>query len=212
MLRLHDTALGLVVPIAGETGDPVSMYVCGPTVYGEAHAGHGRFVLIWDVLRRYLAWSGRPVRFVSNVTDVDDKIITRAREEGRSTADVALDYEARWWEAMAALGVPRPDEVPHATAWIPQMVDLIGELIAGGHAYVGGDGVYFAAESVPGYGLLAHQPISSLKSGARVEVNAEAGKRAPIDFVLWKSARPGEPTWESPWGAGRPGWHTECVV
>ncbi len=113
---------------------------------------------------------------------------------------------------MARLGVERPNQTPHATAYVSDMVGLIEQLIATGHAYVGGDGVYFAAESVPGYGLLARQPIESLRVGARVEVGEEAGKRSPIDFALWKAAKAGEPSWDSPWGPGRPGWHTECVV
>jgi cysteinyl-tRNA synthetase len=212
VLRLHDTALGTIVPL--ELRDPgrLSMYVCGPTVSGEPHVGHGRFNVVWDVVRRYLTWSGLDVRFVSNVTDVEDKIIARAAAEGRSAEEVAAHYEKVWWDTMARLGVERPTESPHATAYIRDMVDLISELVERGHAYVGGDGVYFASESVEGYGLLARQPIESLRAGARVEVAEEAGKRSPIDFVLWKSAKPGEPSWESPWGPGRPGWHTECVV
>jgi cysteinyl-tRNA synthetase len=212
VLRLHDTALGTIVPL--ELRDPgrLSMYVCGPTVSGEPHVGHGRFNVVWDVVCRYLTWSGLDVRFVSNVTDVEDKIIARAAAEGRSAEDVAAHYEKVWWDTMARLGVERPTESPHATAYIRDMVDLISELIERGHAYVGGDGVYFASESVEGYGLLALQPLESLRAGARVEVAEEAGKRSPIDFVLWKAAKPGEPSWESPWGPGRPGWHTECVV
>ena len=212
MLRLHDTALGVEAPL--ELRDPgrVSMYVCGPTVYDQPHLGHGRFNVAWDVLRRYLTWSGLDVRFVSNVTDIDDKIIARAALEGRSTEEVAAEYERVWWDTMARLGVERPTDIPHATAYVQDMQDLIADLITTGHAYVGGDGVYFAAESIDGYGLLAHQPLDSLRVGARVEVDEEAGKRAPIDFALWKNAREGEPSWDSPWGPGRPGWHTECVV
>jgi cysteinyl-tRNA synthetase len=212
VLRLYDTALDTVAPL--ELRDPgrVSMYVCGPTVYDEPHLGHGRFNVAWDVLRRYLAWSGLRVRYVSNVTDIDDKIIARARLEGRSTEEVAGDYEQLWWDTMARLGVERPTDTPHATAYVGPMEDLIAALVAGGHAYVGGDGVYFAAESIDGYGLLARQPIDTLRVGARVEVDVEAGKHSPIDFALWKAAREGEPSWPSPWGPGRPGWHTECVV
>ena len=197
-----------------ELRDPgrVSMYVCGPTVYDEPHLGHGRFNVAWDVLRRYLTWSGLDVRFVSNVTDIDDKIIARAALEGRSTEEVAAEYEQVWWDTMARLGVERPTDTPHATAYVQDMADLIADLITTGHAYVGGDGVYFAAESIDGYGLLAHQPLDSLRVGARVEVDEEAGKRSPIDFALWKDAKEGEPSWDSPWGPGRPGWHTECVV
>jgi cysteinyl-tRNA synthetase len=188
------------------------MYVCGPTVSGEPHLGHGRFTVVWDVLRRYLEWIGLDVRFVSNVTDIEDKILAKAAEEGRSSDEVAAHYEKVWWDTQRLLGVQVPTESPHATAYVRQMVELIERLVGAGHAYVGGDGVYFSAESVEGYGLLARQSLESLRSGARVEVDDSAGKKAPIDFALWKLAKPGEPSWPSPWGPGRPGWHTECVV
>jgi cysteinyl-tRNA synthetase len=212
VLRLYDTAIGAVAPLEPGRDGHFSMYVCGPTVYGEPHLGHGRFTVVWDVFRRYLAWSGVDVRFVSNVTDIDDKIIARANEEGRPISDVAAHYEKLWWDTMDRLGVERPTDTPHATSYVGDMVELIGRLVERGHAYVGGDGVYFSSESVDGYGLLARQSIESLRAGARVEVGEEAGKRSPIDFVLWKRAKPGEPCWPSPWGEGRPGWHTECVV
>ncbi|MHB1533722.1 MAG: cysteine--tRNA ligase [Acidimicrobiales bacterium] len=212
MLRLYDTATGAVAPLELRRPGELSMYVCGPTVSGDYHLGHGRFTLIWDVLRRYLAWTGLDVRFVSNITDIEDKIIARAHAEGRPAPDVAAHYEAVWWDCMDRLGVARPSEDPHATSYVDDMVALIAELVERGHAYAGGDGVYFAAESVPGYGLLARQPLDSLRAGARVEAVEESGKRAPVDFVLWKAAKPGEPAWDSPWGPGRPGWHTECVV
>lgn len=188
------------------------MYVCGPTVDGEPHLGHGRFSLAFDTLRRYLVWRGLGVRYVSNITDIEDKIIARANAEGTTSCAVATRYEQVWWEAMDRLGVCRPDADPHATAYIEHMIDLIAKLVARGHAYQGGDGVYLAAETIPGYGLLARQPLESLRAGARVEASAEAGKRAPVDFALWKAAKAGEPSWPSPWGPGRPGWHTECVV
>jgi cysteinyl-tRNA synthetase len=190
----------------------LSMYVCGPTVYGEPHIGHGRFSLVWDIVRRYLAWSGLEVTLVINVTDIDDKIIARANEEGRSASEVAKEYEGAWWASMDRLGVLRPTHEPHATDFIDRMIELIRELIDRHKAYKGTDGVYFVAESVPDYGLLARQPISSLKAGARVDLVEEQGKHDPIDFALWKAAKPGEPSWPSPWGPGRPGWHTECVV
>jgi cysteinyl-tRNA synthetase len=212
VLRLHDTAFGAVAPI--ELRDPgrLSVYVCGPTVQGDPHLGHGRFNVVWDVLRRYVAWTGVEVRYVSNVTDIDDKIIARAAVEGRPASEVAAHYERVWFDTMDRLGVARPTDSPHATAYVDQMVALIAELVDSGHAYVGGDGVYFSAESIEGYGLLARQPIDQLRAGARVEVGDEAGKRSPIDFALWKFAKEGEPSWDAPWGRGRPGWHTECVV
>ncbi|MGH9082601.1 MAG: cysteine--tRNA ligase, partial [Acidimicrobiales bacterium] len=210
MLHLHDTATGSVRPIERRDAGRFAMYVCGPTVYDLPHLGHGRFALVFDVLRRYLAFSGLAVRHVSNVTDVDDKLIARAAAEGRAEAEVAAEYEARWWEAMDALDVLRPTDVPHATAYVDDMVSLVADLVGRGAAYETGDGVYLDVASVPGYGLLARQPLESLRAGARVEQREE--KRSPLDFALWKKARPGEPTWESPWGPGRPGWHTECVV
>jgi cysteinyl-tRNA synthetase len=212
VLRLHDTAFGSVEPLELRQPGRLSMYVCGPTVYGEPHIGHGRFSLVWDIIRRYLVWSGVDVTFVSNVTDIDDKIIARANDEYRSAEAVAKEYEAAWWASMDRLNVMRPTHEPHATEFIDRMIELIGDLIQRDKAYAGSDGVYFVAESVPDYGLLARQPIASLKAGARVEVDAEQGKRDPIDFALWKAAKEGEPSWPSPWGLGRPGWHTECVV
>ena len=210
MLHLHDTATGTVRPFELRTPGEVSMYICGPTVYDLPHIGHGRFTLTFDVLRRYELFNGLAVHYVSNITDVDDNIINRARKEGRTEAEVAEEYEARWWEAMDLLGVLRPDDTPHATAYIDDMVALVSDLVARGVAYEISEGVYLNVEQVPGYGLLARQPLDSLLSGARVEAVAE--KRSPLDFVLWKKAREGEPAWDSPWGPGRPGWHTECVV
>ena len=210
MLRLHDTATGTVRPL--ELRDPgrVSMYVCGPTVYGPPHLGHGRFTLFYDVVRRYLSFIGLDVRHVVNVTDVDDKIIERAALEGRAPEGIAAESEAEWWEAMDALEALRPTVIPHATDFIPQMVALVADLVSRGAAYETDDGVYLEVDTVDGYGLLAHQPLDSLRAGARVETSGQ--KRSPLDFALWKKAKPNEPTWPSPWGAGRPGWHTECVV
>jgi cysteinyl-tRNA synthetase len=210
MLQLFDTAKGGVVPFEPREPGKVSMYVCGPTVYGPPHLGHGRFSLVFDVLRRYLAWAGHDVTYVSNITDIDDKIIQRALDEDRDWRDIAQRCEAVWYRAMDALGVGRPDHDPHATAYVEQMVALIGRLVDSGAAYETSDGVYFLSERVDDYGLLARQPLDSLKAGARVEGIDE--KRSPVDFALWKKAKPGEPHWPSPWGEGRPGWHTECVV
>jgi cysteinyl-tRNA synthetase len=212
VLALLDTATGKVARLEPRDRGRLSVYLCGPTVSGSPHLGHGRANVIWDTLRRYLTWSGLEVRFVSNVTDIEDKIIARAAQENSSTAEVAARYEALWWDTMAALGVERPDAVPHATAYVDDMVGLVADLVTTGYAYQGGDGVYFSTESLPGYGLLARQDVGTLRAGARVEAEREAGKRSPLDFALWKLAAPGEPAWPSPWGPGRPGWHTECVV
>ncbi|HEX4126839.1 MAG TPA: cysteine--tRNA ligase [Acidimicrobiales bacterium] len=210
MLRLHDTATGTVRPLEHRIEGEVSMYVCGPTVYDMPHIGHGRANLTFDILRRYLSFVGLRVHHVANVTDVDDNIIKRAAELGRTEADVAAEFEARWWESMDALGDLRPQEIPHATHYIEDMVALVGELVAMGKAYETPDGVYLEVSTVEGYGLLARQSLESLRVGARVEANEE--KRSPLDFALWKKAKDGEPSWDSPWGRGRPGWHTECVV
>ncbi len=210
MLRLHDTATGTKTPLAGAEAGRIGLYVCGPTVYGRPHIGHGRFALVYDVLRRYLESTGVEVIHVSNVTDIDDKIINLANEEGRGAAEVAVEYEAAWWDAMDGLGVAKPKLIPHATDYVDQMLAMIGDLVGRGAAYETSDGVYLEVARVEGYGLLAQQSLDSLRSGSRKAVNEE--KRAPFDFALWKKAKPGEPAWESRFGAGRPGWHTECVV
>jgi cysteinyl-tRNA synthetase len=188
----------------------VSLYVCGPTVDGVPHLGHGRFSLVFDVLRRYLLFSGLDVTYVSNITDIEDKIIDRAAAQGVPIAEFTAANEALWWEIMDSLGVLRPDETPHATAYVDRMIALIDDLVGRGVAYETATGVYLSVLDVPGYGLLARQPLETLRAGARIEADEE--KRSPLDFVLWKKAKPGEPSWEAPWGAGRPGWHTECVV
>ena len=187
------------------------MYVCGPTVYEVPHLGHGRFSLVFDILRRYLLFRGLDVTYVSNVTDIDDNIINRAAREGVPWEQIVATYEEKWWDAMDGLGVMRPTHDPHATAYVEQMIELIKDLFGKGVAYViEGDGVYIRTAMIDGYGLLAGQSLESLQAGARVEAND--GKDNPADFALWKLVKPGEPSWASPWGDGRPGWHTECVV
>ena len=189
------------------------MYVCGPTVYDVPHIGHGRFALVFDVIRRYLEWRGFEVRYVSNITDIEDKIINKSLEQGRSAEDVVAEYTEAWFDAMDRLGVRRPDEVPTATGYVEEMVAYIADLIERGRAYEAPDGVYFSVESLEGYGLLAKQSLESMRSGGGDrEIVGEAGKRHPFDFALWKKAKPGEPSWDSPWEAGRPGWHIECTV
>jgi len=210
MLRLHDTALGRPVELVTRQPGQMSMYVCGPTVYDIPHLGHGRHALVFDILRRYLEWSGNRVTYASNITDIDDRIIQRANEQGRSAADVAVQYEEVWWDAIDRLGIERPTHDPHATAYVEEMVALVAGLTEARKAYETSDGVYLSVDTVPDYGLLAGQPLDSLRAGARVDVVEE--KLSSLDFALWKKAKPDEPAWPSPWGDGRPGWHTECVV
>ncbi len=212
MLQLFDTAKGAVVPFQTREPKRVSIYVCGPTVYGPPHLGHGRSGLVYDILRRYLEWAGFEVTFVSNITDIDDKIIERAQRENRDSAEIAVKCEDIWWQAMDAIGVRRPDHIPHATAYVEAMVTLIEDLIGADRAYVTADGVYLSTESVEGYGLLARQSLDEMRSGGGDREVIGGGKRHWADFALWKFAKSGEPTWPSPWGDGRPGWHTECVV
>ncbi|CAB5056484.1 MAG: cysteine--tRNA ligase [Actinobacteria bacterium] len=213
MLNLYDTATQSVKPLALRQPGSVSIYLCGPTVYGPPHLGHGRATLVYDILRRYLTWTGLSVRLVSNITDIDDKIIERANNEGRPWADITHKCEAVWFEAMGKLGVIRPTDVPHATDYVQNMVDMINTLVSADKAYVTDDGVYLSIASVPDYGLLAHQSLDDMLSGGGDrEVFGASNKRHPSDFALWKFSKPGEPSWPSPWGEGRPGWHSECVV
>jgi cysteinyl-tRNA synthetase len=213
VLNLYDTATRSVRELALREPGKVSIYLCGPTVYGPPHLGHGRATLVYDILRRYLAWTGLDVRLVSNVTDIEDKIIDRAAREGRPWQDITTKCERVWFEAMEGINVQRPDDVPHATEYVEEMVAMISDLIAADHAYLTDDGVYMEVESVDDYGLLAHQSIDEMRSGGgEREVLGVAQKRHPADFVLWKFSKPDEPSWPSPWGAGRPGWHSECVV
>ena len=191
----------------------LGVYLCGPTVYGPPHLGHGRATLVYDILRRYLEWSGISVRLVSNITDIDDKIIDRANRENRDWTEITHKCEDIWFKAMGELDVLRPTDVPHATEYVEQMVTMIGELMTRNAAYTTDDGVYLDISSVPDYGLLAHQSIDDMLSGGGDrEVLGAAQKRHPADFALWKFSKPGEPSWPSPWGEGRPGWHSECVV
>ena len=193
------------VPI---TEGKVTMYSCGPTVYNYIHVGNARPIIMFDVLRRYLEYRGYEVTFVQNFTDVDDKIIKKANEEGVSSTDIAEKYIAEYWNDVKALGVREATVHPKATENIPQIIELVQTLIDKGYAYeVNGD-VYYRTARFKGYGKLSHQNLDDLMSGARVEVNDV--KENPMDFALWKAAKPGEPAWESPWGMGRPGWHIEC--
>lgn len=186
----------------------VRMYSCGPTVYDFIHLGNARAFVVPDVIKRYLRYLGYEVTHVQNITDIDDKIIQRANEEGVSFREIVDRYSAAYFEDLEALGCVRPDVNPKASEHIPAMIQMIEALFAKGLAYESGGDVLFDVNRFPAYGALSRQSLGELVAGARVEV-AE-GKRHPADFVLWKAAKPGEPAWESPWGPGRPGWHIEC--
>lgn len=188
----------------------VGIYACGPTVYDYFHIGNARVFIVFDVIRRYLAYRGYQVTFVQNFTDVEDKMIKRAAERGISLGQLAQEMIDAYFEDAGALGVLPADHHPRATDFIPDMIELIKNLMARGLAYEYQGDVYFSVENFPSYGKLSGQPLEELVSGARVEV--EEGKKHPADFALWKSCKPGEPSWESPWGPGRPGWHIECSV
>jgi cysteinyl-tRNA synthetase len=188
----------------------VRMYVCGVTVYDVSHVGHARSAIVFDVIHRYFGFKGYEVKFVKNYTDVDDKIIRRAQEEGVDATVIAERYIEADERDMAALGVERPDVAPRATQHIGEMLALIERLVTTGHAYVVDGDVYFEIARFPRYGRLGGKNLDELLAGARVEVDER--KRDPRDFALWKAAKPGEPSWPSPWGAGRPGWHIECSV
>ncbi|MGQ9669751.1 MAG: cysteine--tRNA ligase [Desulfosoma sp.] len=190
-----------------ETG-VVKLYVCGVTVYDLCHIGHARSAIVFDVIYRYLKHRGYRVTYVRNFTDIDDKIIKRAQEEGTDYRTIADRYIAAFYEDMDALDVLRPDLEPLATENIPQMIDIIRRLEEKGIAYKAGTDVYFAVEKFPDYGKLSGRSLDDMMAGARVEVDVH--KRNPLDFVLWKGSKPGEPAWDSPWGPGRPGWHIEC--
>ena len=213
MFRLYDSATSEVRELQLRTPGRVGIYLCGPTVYGPPHLGHGRATLVYDILRRYLEWSGLEVRLVSNITDIDDKIIDRANREDRPWQEITHKCENVWFQAMEKLNVERPTDVPHATEYVDAMVDMIATLVASDRAYVTGDGVYLSVEGIENYGLLAHQSLDDMLSGGgEREVFGADNKRHPADFALWKFSKPGEPSWPSPWGDGRPGWHSECVV
>ena len=211
MLRIYDSAARATRDFVPRTEGHVSIYVCGVTPYDAPHLGHGRTAVTFDVIRRYLAWRGLSVHFVTNVTDVEDKIIARAAEQGTTEPILAKRYEDAYWSQLDRLGVLPPDDLPRATEYIEQMHGLIAELITNGRAYViEGSGVYFQVDTLPSYGMLSHRTLAQLLESAGARVDIDETKRSPVDFALWKAAKPGEPAWESPWGPGRPGWHIEC--
>lgn len=208
-MKIHNTLTRQKETFTPLVPGKVGMYVCGVTVYDYCHIGHARTYISADVVLRYLRWRGLTVNYVRNITDIDDKIIKRANESGISFQEVTEKFTQAMHEDFAAIGLLTPDHEPRATEFIPQMIALIEKIIKEGLGYVASNGdVYFDVRRFPEYGCLSHHNIEELESGARVEVNNV--KHDPLDFVLWKLAKPGEPSWPSPWGEGRPGWHIEC--
>jgi len=208
MLKLFNTLTGKQEPFESIEPQHVRMYVCGVTVYDYCHIGHARSALVFDVLRRYLESGGYRVTFVKNFTDVDDKIIKRANEQAVSCDAVTSKYIDAYYADMGKLGIGRPTEEPKATEHMAEIIDLTERLIRKGLAYVLDGDVYFEVEQYPAYGRLSKRKLEDLLAGARVDVDER--KKHPVDFALWKRSKPGEPSWPSPWGPGRPGWHIEC--
>ena len=208
-LKIYNSLTNKVEEFKSINKGKVNMYVCGPTVYDYIHYGNARPVIFYDMLKNYLEFSGYKVTYASNITDVDDKIINRAIAEGKTEKEIATFYEDAYNKACALVGSKKPDITPHATDYIPDMINFINELIKQGYAYnVDGD-VFFRESKIEDYGILSNQQREELESGARVDVDSK--KESPRDFALWKNTEVGI-KWDSPFGAGRPGWHTECVV
>jgi cysteinyl-tRNA synthetase len=208
MLKIFNTLSGQKEVFEPLKPKRVGMYACGVTVYDYSHLGHARSALVFDVIRNYLRFSGYAVKYVRNFTDIDDKIINRASEEGKTSEEIAEEYLLAYQEDMRRLGVVQADVEPKATEHIPDIITMIQTLIAKGHAYRLNGDVYYEVKTYPAYGRLSKRKAEDLLAGARVEVDER--KRNPMDFALWKSSKPGEPAWPSPWGPGRPGWHIEC--
>ena len=208
MIRVHNTMGRAMVDFEPRVEGKVGIYVCGPTVQSEPHIGHGRYAVAFDVIRRYLMRRGFEVTYVSNITDVEDKIIAAAVETGESVEELATEMAGRFANAFGELGVLAPDIEPKATEHIPEMLELIGRLVDRGLAYPSDGDVYFSVKTLEQYGKLSGRRPEELRAGYRIEV--DEAKEDPLDFALWKAAKPGEPTWDSPWGPGRPGWHIEC--
>ena len=209
MLKIYNTLVREKQDFVPIEAGKVRMYVCGMTVYDYCHLGHARVLVVFDMVQRWLRASGLTVTYVRNITDIDDKIIKRAQQNGETIGELTNRFIGFMNEDSAALGVERPTHEPRATEYVPQMLELIGELESRGLAYKAGDGdVNFSVRKFAGYGKLSGKSLDDLRAGERVDV--ELAKQDPLDFVLWKHAKAGEPAWESPWGDGRPGWHIEC--
>lgn len=209
-MKLYNTLTGQVEEFVPADPNEVKMYVCGVTPYSSTHVGHALSYVVFDTLRRYLEYKGYNVRHVQNFTDVDDKIIQRAQESGVSEDELVDEFIGDYFNTMDALNIQRATEYPRATREIPRILDAIAGLIDRGHAYPAAGDVYFRVTSKDDYGKLSHRTLDSMIAGARIQV--DENKEHPMDFVLWKGAKPGEPSWDSPWGPGRPGWHIECTA
>ncbi|MFQ6029777.1 MAG: cysteine--tRNA ligase [Dehalococcoidia bacterium] len=209
-MRLYNTLTGQEQEFVPANGKTVNMYVCGVTPYSATHVGHALSYVVFDTLRRYLEHLGYQVQHVQNFTDIDDKIIQRAQEAGISEGELVEEFIGDFFRTMDALNIQRASAYPRATQEIPQIIETIQGLVDNGSAYPAGGDVYFRVTSNDGYGKLSHRTLEGMIAGARVQVGEE--KEHPMDFVLWKGAKPGEPSWESPWGPGRPGWHIECTA
>jgi cysteinyl-tRNA synthetase len=209
MIRIHNSLTGEKQELQPIRPGHIGMYVCGMTVYDNLHIGHARMMIVFDIVNRYLRHRGYQVTYVRNITDIDDKIIKRANENGEPIGALTERVIAAINEDCARLAIKRPDHEPRATRYVTHMIDLIRTLIDKGYAYVAENGdVMYAVAKFEGYGKLSGKHLEDLRAGARIDVDEH--KRDPLDFVLWKHAKPGEPSWESPWGQGRPGWHIEC--
>ncbi|RLF50057.1 MAG: cysteine--tRNA ligase, partial [Thermoplasmata archaeon] len=208
VLRIYNTLTGKKEEFKPVEEGKVKMYVCGMTVYSDAHIGHARTYLAFDIVRRYLEYKGYKVTYVQNITDVDDKIIKSANERNMDPLEYSRYYTERCLSDMDALGIRRADIYPKASEHIEDMIKMIEKIIENGYGYVSDGDVYFSVEKFKDYGKLSKQKIEEMRAGARVEPGEK--KRNALDFALWKSAKPGEPKWQSPWGEGRPGWHIEC--
>ncbi|MDR2182861.1 MAG: cysteine--tRNA ligase [Clostridiales bacterium] len=209
-MKLHNTLTNRKEDFAPVKPGRAGIYICGPTVYNLIHIGNARPYVVFDVLRRYLEHIGYTVNYIQNFTDIDDRIIAKAKDEGTDFLDVADKYIAEFFTDIDGLNIKRAAHYPRVTGEIPDIIALVQLLVAKGFAYEVGGTVYFSAPKADNYGKLSKKNIQDLAAGARVEINTD--KRHPSDFVLWKAAKPGEPSWPSPWGGGRPGWHIECSV
>ncbi len=207
-IKLYDTQSGEKREFKTVHDGRVGMYVCGPTTYDYAHVGHARVAIIFDVFRRFLEYVRYDVLLVSNITDIDDKIINKANERGENPIEMAHYYARAYLNDMDKLRIRRANIIPKATRHIDEIIELIQRIMENGYAYESGGDVYFSVEKFKEYGKLSHRKLEDMMAGARIDINEN--KRNPMDFALWKFAKPGEPSWPSPWGPGRPGWHIEC--